>query len=177
MGLRCWCSLFLLGIRLVAYGHLASLSLLSPTLSTTNSPIISLVRRLSIQRSPCDLWSHWCLKGLPERGASQDARSEERAADGAMPIRAGHSHNPNERGQSVPRHLVPRPPRPPHALLLDSPGHLPPPPSMAPPSPDWLVCNARSRLLNISLFRPPECAGSPQGVAMAAATVRAAVVV
>ena len=82
--------------------------------------------------------------------------------DRAMPVLAGHSHTPNERGQSVPRHRVPHLPRPPHAFLLYSPGHLPPPPAMAPPSPEWLVCNARSCLLNIFLFRPPEYAGSPR---------------
>ena len=94
---RWWCSLFLLGIRLVAYGHLASLSLLSATSSTTHSPIINIIRLLSIQRSPCDLWSCRCLKVLPARGATQDARSEERAADREMHERAGHFHTPKER--------------------------------------------------------------------------------
>ena len=106
MGPRWWCSLFLLGIRLVAYGHLASHSLLSATSSKTNSPIIPLVRRLSIQRSPGDLWSCRCLKGLPAHGAIQDARSEKRATDGAIPVRVGHSHTPNEQGQSVPRQYL-----------------------------------------------------------------------
>ena len=63
------------------------------------------------------------------------------------------------------------------ARLLESPDHLPPPPAIAPASADWLVCNARSLLLDRSLILRPASAGSTSGVAMAAATVPAAVVV
>ena len=52
VGPRWWCSLFLLGIRLVAYGHLASLSLLSTATSTIHPSTEQPTHPLTVLSSP-----------------------------------------------------------------------------------------------------------------------------
>ena len=71
---------------------------------------------------------------------------------------------------------LPRPSRPPHARLLDSPDHFPPSPAMVPAS-NWLSRSAWCLLKDVSLLLRPASAGPPASVAMAAAAAAAVVVV
>ena len=95
-----------LGIRLVAYGHLVSLSLLPRIInnpSSSHQPTHPLAVLLSpVKSSVSSSREVRTVNASLWTTSDDDSRRYQHAATGTSE-QAGHSHTPNERGQSVPR--------------------------------------------------------------------------